>query len=85
MFSDRRPSAKSITHGSMDESESLIVLPRPVWEFDSSPMTSTVGSASISSSMASRSVSHIIFSFFAAARSGAAVAALLAATRMLDF
>ena len=43
-----------------------------------SPMTSTVGSASISSSMASRSVSHIIFSFFAAARTSALAAALLA-------
>ncbi len=43
------------------------------------PMTSTVGSASISSSMASRSVSHIIFSFFAAARTGARAAARLAA------
>ena len=31
------------------------------------PMTSTVGSASISSSMASLNVSHIAFSFFAAA------------------
>jgi hypothetical protein len=31
--------------------------------------------------MASRSVSHIIFSFFAAARNGAAAAALLAAVR----
>ena len=37
-------------------------------------MTSTVGSASISSSMASLRVSHIIFSFFAAARGSTAVA-----------